>query len=214
MGVLRKVLPDRIYRFLQKAINPPKFPKGKSKRFTRLFTTLQISQDVLNSSLKVLKDLVGSLHDNVPDIIRCELHINIVKGAGSVVHILLRFQDEDSARNLTVDGSTFQEWLESGEEMGRWTCCMYQEGFNLVAGFDRGELGRKILVPYRHTNISKSTPTNRPNPTRKPATTSSSAMTKERTARGTRMSVHEDIEMEDLPGLRQNRNMLIARKAI
>lgn len=87
MGALARILPRPIYRYLQKTVNPPKKPQDKSKQYTDVLVILQISRDVMDSSLGLLKRLVRSFHENLPDMIRCEMHAHLIKGEDCMVHL-------------------------------------------------------------------------------------------------------------------------------
>lgn len=58
----------------------------------------------------------------------------------------LRFGDRALAPSLTVDGTTFQDWLVKGEEGGFWECGVYEHDIGLITGYDRGGSGRTILL--------------------------------------------------------------------
>ncbi|KAL9028958.1 MAG: hypothetical protein Q9196_002747 [Gyalolechia fulgens] len=182
MGMLSRVLPAPVFRFLKKAINPPKAPEDKSKQYTDLLVMLEISRDAMDSSLQLLRSLVR-----------------------------LRFTNKDSARNFVVDEKDFQNWLAQGEDKGYWTCCMYQVGFALVAGFDRGRSGRTIISSHPRAKARKTTPAPRPTPTRKSAMASISTAISHQEGKGKGMAKqsetpsiepevgYEDIGMQERP---------------
>ncbi|KAL9000369.1 MAG: hypothetical protein Q9188_005678 [Gyalolechia gomerana] len=205
MGMLSRILPAPVFRFLKKTINPPKAPQDKSKQYTDLLVILEISRDVMDSSLELLRSLVRSFHDSLPDMIRCEMHAHLIEGQDCTVHLLLRFTNRESARNFVVDEVDFQFWLALGEDKGYWTCCMYQMGFTLVAGFDRGRSGRKILSSHPRVKARKTTPAPKPTPTRKSATTSKQKGKGKEMAKKSETPLikpeagYEDIEMQEIP---------------
>lgn len=88
MGMLSRILPAPVFRFLKKTINPPKAPQDKSKQYTDLLVILEISRDVMDSSLELLRSLVRSFHDSLPDMIRCEMHAHLIEGQDCTVHLL------------------------------------------------------------------------------------------------------------------------------
>ncbi|KAL8968033.1 MAG: hypothetical protein Q9197_005099 [Variospora fuerteventurae] len=67
--------------------------------------------------------------------------------AGTETSHRLRFGDRALAPSLTVDGTTFQDWLVKGEEGGFWECGVYEHDIDLITGYDRGGSGRTILLP-------------------------------------------------------------------
>ncbi|KAL8936263.1 MAG: hypothetical protein Q9216_005025 [Gyalolechia sp. 2 TL-2023] len=177
MGMLFRVLPVPVFRFLKKTINPPKAPEDKYQNYTDLLVILEISRDVMDSSLQLLRSLVRSFNESLPGMIRCDMHAHLMEGQDCTVHLLLRFTNEDSARNFVVEEVDFQVWLTLGEENGYWTCCTYQMGFTLVAGFDRGRSGRTTLSSHRRTEARETTLPPRPTPTRKTTPISTSKAT-------------------------------------
>lgn len=88
MGFLSKNLPAPVFRFLKRAINPPNPPQDKTKQYTDLLVVLEISRDVMDSSLQLLRNLVRQFHDIVPEIIRCEMHGHLIEGQDYTVHLL------------------------------------------------------------------------------------------------------------------------------
>ncbi|KAL8942528.1 MAG: hypothetical protein Q9211_001353 [Gyalolechia sp. 1 TL-2023] len=215
MGMLSRVLPAPVFRFLKKAINPPKAPEDKSKQYTDLLVMLEISRDAMDSSLQLLRSLVRSFHDSLPDMIRCEMHAHLIEGQDCTVHLLIRFTNKDSARNFVVDEKDFQNWLAQGEDKGYWTCCMYQVGFALVAGFDRGRSGRTILSSHPRAKARKTTPAPRPTPTRKSAMASIPTAISQQEGKGTGTAKqsetpsiepevgYEDIGMQEIPAAKE-----------
>lgn len=100
-----------------------------------------------------------------------------------------------------VEGLDFQVWLMLGEDRGAWTCCLYQHGFTLMAGFDRGRSGRTILTTDGRLEANKSAPTSRPNPTRKPAATNKSTTSSKVETQMPAIKPeagYEDIELQDM----------------
>lgn len=82
---------------------------------------------------------------------------------------------------------------------------MYQMGFTLVAGFDRGRSGRKILSSQPRVKARKTTPAPKPTPTRKSATTSKQEGKGKDMAKKSETPLikpeagYEDIEMQEIP---------------
>ncbi|KAL8735177.1 MAG: hypothetical protein Q9166_001053 [cf. Caloplaca sp. 2 TL-2023] len=145
MGVLKKILPDRAYRYLKDIINPPKPPQDKSLRFTDMLVIIEVSRTEPELACKLLKDVVHSNHDKCPEILRCEMHTFFDKHSKLTAHLTIRFNNKLSAKNFKADGIPFDAWLEEGEAKGLWTCILYHQNVMLAAGFDRGRSGRTIL---------------------------------------------------------------------
>ncbi|KAL8988267.1 MAG: hypothetical protein Q9177_002631 [Variospora cf. flavescens] len=146
MVQLSEILPRPVYRWLQKTVGVANPPKAKQEDYLDLFVLLRVSRNVLPQSLHHLKQLVGSFHDNNPPILRCEVHCMDHDEHACVVNMLLRFGDRALAPSLTVDGTTFQDWLVKGEEGGFWECGVYEHDIDLITGYDRGGSGRTILL--------------------------------------------------------------------
>ncbi|KAL8999928.1 MAG: hypothetical protein Q9169_001334 [Polycauliona sp. 2 TL-2023] len=144
MGVLSKILPDPAVKYLQRTINPSKSQPAQV-RYSDTLVILKVPQDDPASAFQLLDDFVSSLNDNCPEVLRCEVYAYSTKRANIKVHITLRFSSNYNAVNLHVDGILFKHWLEQWETKGLWTCNLYHEAMNLVAGFDRGR-SRRISV--------------------------------------------------------------------
>ncbi|KAL8804981.1 MAG: hypothetical protein Q9200_005605 [Gallowayella weberi] len=124
MGVLSKILPHPVLRYLQKAIIPPKTSRGKYFSYTDTLVILRIPKDAPEPAFRLLKDVVNSVHDSCPAILRCEIHSYVHKHTNLMVHITLRFNNTFNAMNLKVNGTPFQSWLEQQESEGFWTCIL------------------------------------------------------------------------------------------
>ncbi|KAI4139629.1 MAG: hypothetical protein LQ341_004148 [Variospora aurantia] len=55
----------------------------------------------------------------------------------------LRFGDRALAPSLTVDGTTFQDWLVKGEEGGFWECGVYEHDIGLITGLKQSAVKKK-----------------------------------------------------------------------
>ncbi|KAL8726207.1 MAG: hypothetical protein Q9181_006146 [Wetmoreana brouardii] len=151
MGLLNNVLPKPVVRYLQETIGVPE-PRDKSLDYVNTLVVLQVPRKGYSGvgfdlSFQYLKELVRSLYDNCEAILRCEMYRYGWMNEDYVVHLNIRFDSESSAQNLTLDEIPLQTWLEHGELRGWWKCALYQQGYELVAGFDRGRSGRIVLEP-------------------------------------------------------------------
>ncbi|KAL8789190.1 MAG: hypothetical protein Q9213_001297 [Squamulea squamosa] len=124
MGALSKMLPNPAFKYLQKVINPPKPRQDKILQYSDTLVILKLHQDSAELALKLLEDVVSSVYDTCPGILRCEMHAYISKHAKFKVHITLRFSNNFNATNLQVDGLSFKDWLEHTEAKGLWTCVL------------------------------------------------------------------------------------------
>ncbi|KAL8702604.1 MAG: hypothetical protein Q9201_004236 [Fulgogasparrea decipioides] len=153
MSFLNQVLPNPVIRYLRDTIGVPE-PRDKSLDYVDTLVVLQVPRKEFGRfgfdlSLQYLKELVRSLYDNCEAILRCEMYRYGWVNEDYVVHLNIRFDSESSAQNLTLDDIPLQTWLEHGELRGWWKCALYQQGYELVAGFDRGRSGRTVLEPDR-----------------------------------------------------------------
>lgn len=165
----------------------------------------------MDSSLRLLKDFVRQIHDNVPEVTRCEMHGHLIEGQDYTVHLLLRFTDEDGLQNFVVDEVDFQVWLARKEDEGCWTCCMYHMGFTLLAEFDRERSERTILPSRSHAKSRRTDLPPKPMPDRKIAASSISNVAGKQKAKGEAMAKQSvtpsiaphgrrgDIEMQEIP---------------
>ncbi|KAL9020778.1 MAG: hypothetical protein Q9185_001962 [Variospora sp. 1 TL-2023] len=63
--------------------------------------------------------------------------------AGTETSHRLRFGDRALAPSLTVDGTTFQDWLVKGEEGGFWECGVYEHDIDLITGLEQSAVKKK-----------------------------------------------------------------------
>ncbi|KAL8895095.1 MAG: hypothetical protein Q9192_003858, partial [Flavoplaca navasiana] len=128
MGVLSKILPDPAFKYLQKAIKPPKPRQEKSLQYSDTLVILKVPRDGSEPAFQSLKEFASSIHLKTVEY-QDPHHVSsigfmLTSHAINLAETLdsLRFNSNLNAVNLQVDGLLFREWLEQGEARGLWTC--------------------------------------------------------------------------------------------